>query len=119
MSSRRTPDPNALRVFVIAAVISVTVLAFAYYLQHVKLLDPCPWCVAQRILYMAIALVAFTGLVHRPSVKGAKLYGVAGGFFALLGAAAAAYQLSIQGDPLRSSSCMGSWLEKTLDALQI
>lgn len=106
-------DSYAFRVFLAAVVICVASLGFAYYLQHVKLLDPCPWCVAQRILFIAVGLISMVALLHG---RATKAYAAPAALIALAGAAAAVYQLWLLHDPALSMGCAGSWLEKTLDA---
>ena len=90
-------------------------LGYALYLQHLEKLDPCPWCIAQRLLYIAVALVALVAALHRPGRVGTMLYAVFGGLFAATGIAAAIYQIQLQNDPQRALECMGSWLERWLD----
>ncbi len=94
-------------------------LGYALYLQHLEKLDPCPWCIAQRLLYIAVALVALVAALHRPGRVGTMLYAVFGGLFAATGIAAAIYQIQLQNDPQRALECMGSWLERWLDASRV
>lgn len=49
----------------------------ALYLQHVKYLLPCPLCVIQRYLFLAIALCCFVGAIGDKPRLGAGL-GLAG-----------------------------------------
>jgi protein dithiol:quinone oxidoreductase len=98
-----------------ALLVCIAALAVAYYLQHVLLLEPCPWCIAQRILFMIVGLFALAALVHR---RWRRVYSSLGAFFAVAGIVAAAYHLRLQGRP-ESSVCMGGWLEKLLDASQL
>jgi disulfide bond formation protein DsbB len=37
-------------------------VAFAVTAQHLFDMQPCPWCILQRLIYVAIALVALVGL---------------------------------------------------------
>ena len=109
-------DSYAGKVFIVALVIVIAVLGFAYYLQHVKLLDPCPWCVAQRTLFLVLGLMSLVAFVHG---GGTRVYAALCAFVAFSGAAAAVYQLWLQQDPARSMACAGSWLENTLDSLSL
>lgn len=117
--SERNADIHARIVFLVVTLICAGVLAYAYYLQTVLFLDPCPWCIAQRLLFMTISLIAVTGLFHGPDAGGARAYGVAGAVVSLCGVAAASYQIWLQSDPARAASCTASWLEYTLDWLRI
>jgi disulfide bond formation protein DsbB len=47
------------------AVISLGAVAVALWTQHALGMEPCPWCVLQRLIFAAIALVALPGLVWR------------------------------------------------------
>jgi len=106
-------------VFTLIFLVCLGLLGFALYLQHQKNLDPCPWCIAQRLLYIAVALVSLVAALHRPGRIGTILYAVFGGLFAAAGAAAAGYQIHIQNDPARALECMGSWLERWLDVSRV
>ena len=99
-----------------ALLLCIAALSVAYYLQHVELLEPCPWCIAQRILFMIVGLIALLALVHR---NWRRMYTLVGSFFAVAGVAAAAYHLWLQSRPQEAVSCMGGWLEKTLDASRL
>lgn len=112
-------ENRAERAFVVTVLVSAVVLGFAYYLQHVKYLDPCPWCVVQRIGFLAIGVLALIGLLHRPGRGGVILYGLLGGLLASAGGLAAGYQIWLQSDPARAGACVGSPLERLLDRLAI
>ena len=54
-------------------------------------IQPCPWCVLQRVIYIAIALACGLGLVWR-SARGRRVGAGLGLLLALGGAAAALWQ---------------------------
>jgi disulfide bond formation protein DsbB len=58
---------NPTRVFGIVALISLGGVAAAMVSQHVYDMQPCPWCVLQRLIFVVIALVAGLGLLWRSS----------------------------------------------------
>lgn len=71
--------------FLAAAGLSLGVVAAAVYTQHALGMLPCPWCVLQRLVFVAIAAVALLGAaVSAPAVRR-----VAAGLL-LLGASAGA-----------------------------
>lgn len=107
------------RVFTAGLLICLAVLGFAYYLQHGERFYPCPWCIAQRLLFISVALVCLVGLLHRPGVRGGIVYSTLGALFAAAGTAAAAYHLYLQADPIRATRCVGSPLERLLDSTAI
>lgn len=50
------------------AAASVAAVGAAYYTQHVWNMQPCPWCVLQRVIFLAIAAAALVGLVWRSAL---------------------------------------------------
>ena len=48
-----------------AAVAPVAAVGMALFTQHVLGMMPCPWCVLQRVIFLAISLAALTGLLLR------------------------------------------------------
>ena len=48
-----------------AAVAPVAAVCTALFTQHVLGMMPCPWCVLQRVIFLAISLAALTGLLLR------------------------------------------------------
>lgn len=94
--------------------------------QHVFFMQPCPWCVLQRLLFVAIAMVSAFGLLR---VKG--LYRVLIGalllVLSLLGVAAAAWQhfvaarstscnLTLADKIIRQTLRLDQWLPSVFDA---
>ena len=49
---------NPTRVFGIVALVSLGGVAAAMVSQHVYDMQPCPWCVLQRLIFVLIGLVA-------------------------------------------------------------
>jgi disulfide bond formation protein DsbB len=70
----------------LTALFSLLAVVAAYYTQHAWDMQPCPWCVLQRLIFVAIAAVALLGLLWPQG--GA----VAVGALALCGLASAAWQ---------------------------
>jgi len=107
------------RLFTLIFVVCIGLLGFALYLQHVEKLDPCPWCVVQRLGFMLVGLIALVGALHRPAAIGRVVYAIFGFVAAAAGAAAAAYHLHLQSDPERAAKCVGSPVERILDQLDL
>jgi disulfide bond formation protein DsbB len=106
---------RSARVFTLIFAMCAVILAIVLYLQHVLNLDPCPWCIVQRILLIAVGLAALVGALHRPTGAGIAVYALSCGALALGGGAAAAYHIYLQGDPERAAKCAGSAVERLLD----
>jgi len=54
--------PTRRSLLVAIAVAALGSVAFAVTAQHLFDMQPCPWCILQRLIYVAIALVALVGL---------------------------------------------------------
>lgn len=52
---------NSRLVLFAVALASLALLGFALYLQHVENMQPCPWCVIQRYVFAAVALLCLIG----------------------------------------------------------
>ena len=68
------------------ALLAVGAVAVALYTQHAMDMQPCPWCVLQRLILIAIALTALIGLALRRIGAGLTL------LLALSGIASALWQ---------------------------
>ena len=79
------------RVLAAVALVGVAAVAVALVSQHVFDMQPCPWCVLQRLIFLGVALACALGLAWR-SATGRRIGAGAGLLFALGGVAAALWQ---------------------------
>lgn len=88
-------------VLIAVGVTALALVGFALYLQHAKGQMPCPLCVIQRYLFIAVALVCFVfaALPRSATRVGASL----GALTALGGAGVAGWHLWVKANP--SISC--------------
>ena len=56
---------NARLGFSAAALVPLAAVGAALVTQHVFDMQPCPWCVLQRLIFVSISLVAICGLLIR------------------------------------------------------
>jgi disulfide bond formation protein DsbB len=92
------------RILALVAAISIALLAFGLYLQHVVGLEPCPMCIVQRYALVLVALVAIVTAALKS--RGAHLAGA--GLMVLLagfGGFVAARQSWLQWYPPETASC--------------
>ena len=82
--------------FGLGAVVCMALLGFAYYLQYVQGLEPCPLCMVQRFFFYAVMAFFILAAIHGPRGRGAIFYSVLITLFALGGAAAAGRQIWLQ-----------------------
>lgn len=73
------------------ALVSLAAVAVALVSQHVFDMQPCPWCVLQRVVFVAIAIACAIGLVIRNGL-GRGLSALLVLLLSLAGVAAALWQ---------------------------
>ena len=61
------PGPHSRAFFALTILLSGAAVAAALLSQHRFGMQPCPWCVLQRAIFVAIAIVALPGLLFRPA----------------------------------------------------
>lgn len=82
---------NPVRTFGLAAAASATAVLIALVTQHRFDMQPCPWCVLQRLIFLAIAAVSLLGMVWRSS-NGTIIAALGIDLLATAGMAAALWQ---------------------------
>lgn len=85
----------------LAAATGLAAVAAALVTQHVFDMQPCPWCVLQRVIFVAIALAALPGLLT--AARPARLF--SGGLMLLLASAGIAAALWQHFVAASSTSC--------------
>ncbi|MEM9532081.1 MAG: disulfide bond formation protein B [Pseudomonadota bacterium] len=84
----------------LAAVACAGLLGYAYYLEYVKYLDPCPLCMVQRLVFYALGAGFLISGLHSPAGRpGRAVYGLLLTAFGGLGIATAARHIWLQGLP--------------------
>lgn len=53
-------------VLALVALVALAAVAAALVSQHLFGMQPCPWCIFQRVLYLALAAVALIGWIGKP-----------------------------------------------------
>ena len=100
------------RLFAAVAFLSLGAVAAALASQHVWAMEPCPWCVLQRLVFVALAAVAVLGLVWR-GPAGSRLAGTFALLLAAGGLAAAMWQHFAAA---RSASCNLTLADRIMNA---
>jgi len=103
---------SAAPLFAFAAVASFAAVAAALVTQHAFGMEPCPWCVLQRLVFVAIGAVALFGLAWR-SPTGGRL---AAGLALLLAAAGLGAALWQHFVAARSASCKLTLADRIVNA---
>lgn len=95
---------------------SAGMLAFAYYLQFVKGLEPCPLCILQRLAFAGTGIAFLAAAIHHPARRwAAHLYGGVIAAIALAGAAVAARHVWLQYLPEAKRPACGPGIEFLLN----
>ncbi|MBC7957339.1 MAG: disulfide bond formation protein B [Cytophagales bacterium] len=92
------------------AALSLAAVGAALVSQHVYGMEPCPWCILQRVIFLAIALVCLLGFFARRAAGAAVL------LLALCGAGAALWQ---HFKAAASSSCAMTLADQIVVALKL
>lgn len=96
-----------------SAATGVAAVGAALVTQHVYGMQPCPWCVLQRVVFLAITLACLVGLVWRARA-GRRVGALLALVLSLCGVAAALWQHFVAAS---SASCNLSMAERIVGAL--
>ena len=98
-----------------AVLLPLAAVAAALVSQHTFDMQPCPWCVLQRLVFVAVALVALPGLlINRPGVRRASAAAVL--TLSLCGMAAALWQHFVAAS---SASCNMTLADRIVGGLKL
>lgn len=91
--------PTRRRLFLCGALLCAALSAVALYFQYVMDLEPCPLCIVQRALVIALALLMGVAAVHDPGGAGRRIYGALILLLAAPGAGVAGRHVYLQNLP--------------------
>jgi len=114
-STHTRPTASPRLVLALIALASVSAVGFALFAQYQLNMQPCPWCILQRVLFLLIALLAGVGalLGARPVTVLASLLIVAS---AAGGAASAWYQHFVAA---KTASCNLTLADRIVSSLHL
>jgi disulfide bond formation protein DsbB len=101
------------------AIACTLLLAYAYYLQYVEHLEPCPLCIFQRVAMLAVGALFLIAALHDPEKTGARVYGVLIDLAALAGIGVAARHVYIQSLPPGEVPSCGATLDYMLEVFPL
>lgn len=102
------------RLFLLVAVLAFGAVGVALVLQFRFDMQPCPWCVMQRLIYIAVGLFALIGLILPKSIS--KIPGAFSAFLSFTGIGIALYQQFVAA---QSESCGLSFADKFMSATHL
>jgi disulfide bond formation protein DsbB len=103
--------PRRATLLIAVAALSLGAVGIALATQHLLGMEPCPWCILQRLIFVVIALAALLGLIAGRVVAGFLVLG-----FSLAGIAAALWQHFVAA---ASDSCNLTLAEKIISGLKL
>lgn len=86
-------------IFATLFIITVLLLAFAYYLEYWHNIVPCPLCLLQRFCFYILAALFLVAFAATPKKWGYYIFGLLTIFFSVLGMVISARQLYLQYSP--------------------
>jgi len=110
------PAPRVLNFLLF--VLCACMMGFAFFLEHVKDLEPCPLCMSQRIVFITAGLVGLIAFLHNPKKTGTKVYGALLILVASFGAALSSRQLWLQSLPEDEIPACGPGLSYIVENLE-
>ncbi|HEV7575955.1 MAG TPA: disulfide bond formation protein B [Caldimonas sp.] len=113
--ARGRGGPPTAAAFAAVAIVSFGAVAVALVSQHAYAMEPCPWCVLQRLIFLAIGAFALLGLLWR-GAAGRRVAGTFGVLLALAGVASALWQHFVAA---KSASCNLTLADKVMSATQL
>lgn len=87
----------------------------ALYLQYVLHEEPCPLCMVQRFIFIAMGALFFIAMLHNPKRAGARVYAVLIALAALSGIGVASRHIWIQHLPPDQVPACGPGLDYMLE----
>lgn len=103
------------RLFAFVALASFAAVAAALVSQHAYGMEPCPWCVLQRLVFLVMGVVALLGWAWR-SATGRRVAATVALLLAACGLASALWQQFVAA---KSASCNLTLADRIVSGLQL
>ena len=101
--------------YLAGALVTTGLFGAALYLQYVLHHEPCPLCMVQRFIFIAILVLFTIATLHNPKRTGTKVYAALIGLFALSGVGVASRHIWIQHLPKDEVPACGPGLNYMLE----
>lgn len=102
-------------VSILGLLLCVGLLAYAFYMEYVLLLEPCPLCWLQRFVFIGFALGFLACAIHNPRSWVRFLYVLGFGLLTFLGLGLAGRHLWLQSLPVEAQPACGPGVSHMLD----
>lgn len=101
--------------YLLGALVISGLFGAALYLEYVLHQEPCPLCMVQRFIFIAMLALFAVAMLHNPGRFGAKIYAALIGLFALAGIGVASRHIWIQHLPPDQVPACGPGLDYMLN----
>lgn len=101
--------------YLAGALFASGLMGFGLFLQYVEHQDPCPLCMVQRVIFIAILAVFALAALHGPQRAGERVYAALVGLLSLLGVGVASRHIWIQHLPADQVPACGPGLDYMLN----
>jgi protein dithiol:quinone oxidoreductase len=105
--------------FAIAAITCAAFIAYALYAQYALHLDPCPLCIFQRMVVIALFIVFVIAAIHAPRGSGRRVYGVIATLVAAVGMGISGRHVWLQHLPADQVPACGPGLDYMFDSFPL
>lgn len=102
------------RLYLAGALVVVGLFSAALYLQYVLREEPCPLCMLQRVIFIAIGVVFLVATAHNAGQIGRRVYSMLAALFAVGGVATASRHIWLQHLPKDQVPACGPGLDYLL-----
>lgn len=103
--------------YLAGALFASGLMGFGLFLQYVKHQDPCPLCMVQRVIFIAILVVFALAALHGPKRAGERVYAVLIWLLSLSGVGVAARHIWLQNLPEDQVPACGPGLDYMLEVM--
>lgn len=105
--------------YLAGALFASGLMGFGLYLQYIEHQDPCPLCMVQRVIFIAIMVVFALAALHGPKRVGERVYALLIGLLSLMGTGVASRHIWIQNLPKDQVPACGPGLDYMLDTFPL
>lgn len=106
---------SSRQMFFLGFLFCTVMLAVAGYFQFIEHYEPCPLCIIQRLLVLAVGLLMLLAVIHNPGRTGIRIYSFLSFIFALAGVGVSARHVWIQNLPADQVPMCGPGLNFMLE----
>jgi len=101
--------------YLVGAIFASGLMGFGLFLQYVEHQDPCPLCMVQRVIFIAILSLFTLAALHGPKRVGERVYAALVVLLSLMGVAVASRHIWIQHLPKDQVPACGPGLDYMLE----